>query len=453
MEPSSNPTGWTLFAKEARSILYLSLLAALILMSYAFARGPSEAIFLSAYGSQSHLLLPGLWIEIGLSVILLVALYNYLLRFFSLNTLFNFAFIGTAGSLALLTFFSVEPAVQSEIEGPGILRLGGIDFPIGQPALLRIWSDLYIVVLVEIFWSLANLHFPLKKATRIYGLLCAGGTLGSIAGNSIVALKLFPTHQTIQWVMVIMLIMIGLNLLLDRHWKKEAQLKSHSETRSIDSSTPSLKDSTDNSQPKSSLWQGLQLIIKSRSLTWILGLVLLSQITVSLIDYEYKSILSSIGDQEIISSYQGWMYLSIDIGALLAQLATGVVIGSLGIGGTLLSIPLILGFLLIGSMIWPTLLLMAMTRSSSKFLTYSIFKSAKELLYVPLSYQEQTQGKAVIDIMVYRQAKVFTSFLLLPSLGLIVLGTKYLTLLALCFWCGIAWRIIQVSRQSQSENE
>ena len=153
------------------------------------------------------MLLPGLWIEIGLSVILLVALYNYLLRFFSLNTLFNFAFIGTAGSLALLTFFSVEPAVQSEIEGPGILRLGGIDFPIGQPALLRIWSDLYIVVLVEIFWSLANLHFPLKKATRIYGLLCAGGTLGSIAGNSIVALKLFPTHQTIQWVMIIMLMM------------------------------------------------------------------------------------------------------------------------------------------------------------------------------------------------------------------------------------------------------
>ena len=57
--------------------------------------------------------------------------------------------------------------------------------------------------------------------------------------------------------------------------------------------------------------------------------------------------------------------------------------------------------------------MIALGKSASKFLTYSIFKSAKELVYLPLSYNEQTQGKAIIDIMVYRQAKLLASVLLI----------------------------------------
>ena len=105
MSIASDLNGLALFKKEARSIIYLALMAGLILMSYAFARGPSEAIFLSEYGENSHTLLPGLWIEVGLSVIGVVALYNYLLRFFSLTSLFNLAFIVTSLSLFALSFF------------------------------------------------------------------------------------------------------------------------------------------------------------------------------------------------------------------------------------------------------------------------------------------------------------------------------------------------------------
>ena len=92
-------------------------------------------------------------------------------------------------------------------------------------------------------------------------------------------------------------------------------------------------------------------------------------------------------------------------------------------------------------MIWPTILLIAAARSAAKFLTYSIFKSAKELLYVPLTYDEQTQGKAIIDIMVYRQAKILASILLLPAVGVVLLGVKNLAIIGLIIWIGVVLKL------------
>ena len=98
------------------------------------------------------------------------------------------------------------------------------------------------------------------------------------------------------------------------------------------------------------------------------------------------------------------------------------------------------------TMMIPSMLLIATTRSVAKFLSYSIFKSAKELLYVPLSYEEQTQGKALIDIMIYRQAKIFASILLLPSVGLISLGANPLACGITVAWILVTMKLIHMSR-------
>ena len=163
---------------EGPALIYLSLIAALILFSYALARGPSESLFLATYGSTAHTLLPGLWIEVGLSVICVVMLYNTLLRYLSLTAMFQLATVMTAVSLLTLLGTSLGGVDTT-------YTIGGIEFPVGNTTLVRIWSDIYIVVLVETYWSLANLHFPLKKAKLVYGLLCAAGTLGSMAGNAL----------------------------------------------------------------------------------------------------------------------------------------------------------------------------------------------------------------------------------------------------------------------------
>ena len=488
---------------QGLSVLYLSLMASLILMSYGLARGPSEILFLADF---SHTLLPGLWIEVGVGVICVVALYNYLLRFLELKGMFTLS--------CLVTGVSLLGIVYGQWGGEArVFDLWGVKLPWGQTTLLRIWCDLYIVVFVEVFWSIANLRFPLKKATHIYGLLCAGGTLGSIAGNTLVASKALGAPQTYVLSSLITLpLLVILSMLVHRHWDHASAQATSQDTQRADGDTSVRTARDDQARAKSSLVEGLKLIVKSRYLVWILALVMLSQITVSLIDYEYKRYLrelyllgpetdftrglyssiewgalphrlsawwtmmmegggvSSLDGQLLsgaldelrelkessrsgMTAFQGWMYLSIDMGSLVCQLLTGWIILRLGIAKTHLGIPLILLTLTISALVFPALLLVAATRSAGKFLTYSIFKSAKELLYVPLSYAEQTQGKAIIDIMVYRQAKILASVMLLPAIGLVTLGVTRLTIFTLILWLLVVLRLRSIMGESAERTE
>jgi ATP/ADP translocase len=86
----------------------------------------------------------------------------------------------------------------------------------------------------------------------------------------------------------------------------------------------------------------------------------------------------------------------------------------LGILVSLILVPALMGA---GSLVFffaPTMAILFGTRVANKSLTYSVFRSAKELLYIPLSYIEKYKGKAVIDMFVYRFAK--------GGIGAIIIG-------------------------------
>ena len=257
--------------REWKIITPLLILAALTLFSYALARGPSESLFLAQFQATD---LPGLWIEIGIAVMLLLPLYNKALQRLSLTHIFQASFWITGISLAFLLYVPL-PITQQSID------LFGISIPVGRDAFIRIWCDLYIVILVETFWSIVNLHFAKKTAAYIYGLLCAAGTLGSMLGNAIVYQysKSVGTESMIIMVIPVMLLMSLCAIPLQSTFKLNRQDHAQTKKQSI---------------TESSLWSSIQVVWNSRYLTWILGIVLLSQITVTLIDYQYKTVLKSL---------------------------------------------------------------------------------------------------------------------------------------------------------------
>ena len=61
---------------------------------------------------------------------------------------------------------------------------------------------------------------------------------------------------------------------------------------------------------------------------------------------------------------------------------------------------------------------MAGVKVASKCFDYSIYRAAKELLYIPLDYEEKTKGKSVVDIITYRVGKGGASLLVLALQGL-----------------------------------
>ena len=122
----------------------------------------------------------------------------------------------------------------------------------------------------------------------------------------------------------------------------------------------------------------------------------------------------------------------------------------MGVVGLFLLTPLLLLAMLSGLPFLPLLAGICGFKLLSKSLDYSVFRAARELLYVPLSDEERTLGKAWIDIVAYRAAKgAAASFLL--AFGLFgCAGILYAAIgVLLALWLTLASFVVQRYRALQ----
>ena len=97
---------------------------------------------------------------------------------------------------------------------------------------------------------------------------------------------------------------------------------------------------------------------------------------------------------------------------------------------------------------------MAVAKVSSKCMDYSIYRAAKEILYIPLSYKEKTEGKAVVDILCYRVAKIGASLLLLLLGAISATGWVVWCILALIgLWIALTLKLIPMYKARIASNE
>ncbi|CAN0597269.1 unnamed protein product [Laminaria digitata] len=97
---------------------------------------------------------------------------------------------------------------------------------------------------------------------------------------------------------------------------------------------------------------------------------------------------------------------------------------------------------MIGFLVVPHVLLLAAAKALSKILDYSLFRAAKEMLYIPLAYEEKTQGKAVIDMLTYRVAKGLASALVLVLVALKAPAlVNMLTVVIIVAWFFVSLRL------------
>ena len=93
-------------------------------------------------------------------------------------------------------------------------------------------------------------------------------------------------------------------------------------------------------------------------------------------------------------------------------------------------------------------------KSASKIFDYTIFKSSKEILYIPLSYEERTVGKAIVDMFSYRLAKGGASLLLMAVIAVGLVGyVGYLSLLLIIVWLIVALALSVRFRRKVSRRE
>jgi len=198
----------------------------------------------------------------------------------------------------------------------------------------------------------------------------------------------------------------------------------------------------------------LALLAKSPDLALILAMVLLTQMSITLLDYAYNDVLAATySDTELTQAFS-WVYAATDATALALQLATAPVLRLAGVPATLLALPLLLGSAITTAALVPRALVFALAKIAAKSLDYSLFRAAKEILYIPLSYAEKTRGKALIDMLVYRVSKVGAS-LVLGGFVLAGLGgaAVWIALGLVALWLLASWLIARRYRERVSREE
>jgi len=384
-----------------------------LLTSYGFARPSVESLFVDTYTSAG---LPYAWLGVAVAATLATAVYGRFAARMELTRLF-----GAVIAVVLLLLAALLAAVHVEVPG--------------APYLLYLWKDVYIVVLVEMFWTVANSHFRLKEAKWLYGFFCACGAVGGMIANALVGdvAAAIGTDKTPLMVFPLLAVCFVATRLMP-HTRKSGGEKAPTD-----------------------LLAGLRVIKASRYLGLLLAVIATVQVVVTLIDYQFNVLVeAAYPDKDVRTGVVGNVYFYIEVVSFGLQVCTGVVIRVLGVTGTLLAVPLLLGAAVTAFLFVPQFLTMAVAKVASKAMDYSIFRAAKEMLYLPLTYSERTQGKAVVDILTYRVAKGATSFLVLGlnAIGAPAVAATGVALGLLAGWVALTIAIVRrYTRRMTSQGE
>jgi AAA family ATP:ADP antiporter len=338
-------------------------LAFLILFAYALCRSPIDSLFLKAHGSGG---LPWVWSIVAVVTTLVVFSYNR----------------ASAGR-SLVLALGVASLI-STVSYMALLLLRGAD---GIWYALYVWKDVQVVVLLEIVWSIANAHFETSSARRSYGIFCAFGSIGRLLGHSIAG-TVSSEHGALfaMTLPVIPLAVLSVSTLAFHRARPDAGPRPEAKTRDYTG--------------------GIRVLRRSRYLSWLLLLILLTQVAITLIDLHFNQAMeAAYPDEDRRTAMFGAVYFAIDAIALGLQLTTAWILKAAGVTATLIAIPALLSISVLASLSSPQLLVVQVTRVLSKAFDYSLFRAAKEMLYIPLSYDEKTRGKSMIDMLTYRVAK------------------------------------------------
>lgn len=378
MREASAPPRVPLNSPAARAlVLFFNFF--LIILAYYQVKPASRSLFLDYSNAAS---LPYLWVASAVLILLLVPFYQRLInRYRRLNVVLGTCALVIALLLASPIFLHQQPGLATAVA-------------------FYLLVDLFSVVLVEQFWSLTDSVYRSADGRRWYGLIASGGVAGGLLGGLLASsLLLVSPLTTIDLPLVaaaLLGLMLGLTLWLGRNGLYDQ------------ASPPTAQAAFDAAE----LWHTLR---GNRYLLLIALLLLLSQIAEPIVEYQLMSLVEQNYDErEARTAFLSGFY------ALLSGVALGV---------NLLLVPLIYryGGLLVALLTQPVTLAASAALFSANVqlwtaglmkvvdrgLSYSVNRTARELLYVRIDPPTIFRAKAWIDMVGYRAFKIPGSLLIL----------------------------------------
>lgn len=350
-----------------------SVCAAFMLGGYEFIRSASNTLFKQAYGWESF---PA--VMAGLPIVLLVALAVYGRILTRLGPKGTFVATSLGSGILLVACYA---AIQA-----------GID----EATIALYWlREVYIVLLLEQLWSFINSSLSVDEAKPRTGLLMGIGSIGAVLGGELV-------HQTAEAWGTPQLLLAGAITVVPTAWALSVGFRKVGEPKVEPSAVSTPKDGGLRSD------LGLPDFFRNPLLWKLLLLVVLTQVLSAVLTIRFQEALSLgiVGD-DAQTAYQGRFYAMVNSAAMAGQFVlTPLLLGKGRLRWIFFGIPLVHLLTTSSSAVaGPALWTASAALLIFKALDYSLWKGAKELLYIPLSFDVRYRAKEVIDVFGYRFGK------------------------------------------------
>jgi AAA family ATP:ADP antiporter len=293
----------------------------------------------------------------------------------------------------------------------------------GAPFLLYIFGQAYIVFIVEEVWAFINSLFVPDQGKRWNGVIIAVSTAGSVTGGIVTGrLSVAIGSERIVWIAA------GLTI--------AASLLGSLAFR-LAGKQPTPPDRPPEKLADHFAWDLLRTGPTIRRLALI---VIAAQSVAVLLDIAFHQTLqTAVPLQDPRTALLGYFWSGVNLFALALQLGLcPFLLSRVPLRRVHGAIPLLFGLAALGAVAFPVLPVLAAVFFISKTVDYSVFRAAKEVLYIPLSFTARYRAKMTVDALIYRSSKGVVSALLSISSRAFGLLPLRLYPLLVVFVCG-AW--------------
>jgi AAA family ATP:ADP antiporter len=367
----------TIFGMAPKNLVaafLIAITAAALLCGYEFARSSAQSIFITTYGAKY---LPHAMAFIPVMAIGMVYGYGWLLSLFGARRSFMISTLTCS-----FIFVVARQLVVSGIKPAAIF--------------LFLFKETYVMLLVEQMWSLINSSNIAKEARVLYGPICGIAALGSVAGGFAVGnLSVSMGTGNLPLLAAFSLIFTACLGWIMFHFIGEPKPELAEEKLGKDHS-------------------GLKAFFKDRRLLYLAIVVMSAQAIAMVLDIQLSHyVQKTILEQDLRTRWFGNFYGVLNLGSVVCQfIVAPFLIRFVSLRKIHLGIPLLHVVVIGVSIFVPSLRTAAVALCVFKVVDYSVFRAAKELTYVPFSFDVRYRAKQLIDVFGYRSAKGFVSVVL-----------------------------------------
>ena len=300
------------------------------------------------------------------------------------------------------------------------------------PAAFYVWVSIFSVLVVTLFWLVANDLYHPREAKRLFGFIGSGGILGGVAGSSLAAVGAHVVG-TKQLLLLSAATLIGCWLVVRHLWRRYAPASLVAEQAARGPSR----------QGAAGGEGGLRTILGSRYLLFLVGLVGITKIVSTLIYYQFNPFIEQMfPDQDARTAFTGMFFGWMNAASFVVQFFfTSWVLRRLGLACALLVLPVGLVGGSLGLLLIPMFWIAAATELYDNSLNYSLQQTSKEVLYLPIDRSIRYKVKPFIDMVVFRFGKGIAAMAGIICLDLLRLEARvlsYLTLPLIAAWIALA---------------